>query len=418
MSQARLRILHIVTRASLGGGSGTNLIAQILEELSAGHDVHVCTGTPRTAARVVSGLTLHVVPTLGRKIAPLRDWHAYREMRELVTTGNFDVIHTHESKAGLLGRLAARDGTAVVAHTVHMASFGAGYNPLLSSIFQFCERLAGKHTDMLITVGVGLAEKYSRAGIAAGALRIVRSPVELERFNVAQRPSTEEDRAALRRCLGIAPSAQVILAAGMLERRKRYVELVRWLKTALEPAHRVLVVTGEGPERSRILQCAQQLRLEGRVMLPGHVTDLPRYMWASDIFVHVSRVEGVPQVVLQALAAGLPVVATEVEGLAEIDSERLHVVPRSGGASLRSVVENLLDHPLIPCFPAKALAAWERSELTASRARLMRELELLAAARRSNFRVDDGSQRRRSESYGQALEAQPGRGSQLGEASL
>src|SRR2546421_2639374 len=137
-----MRILHIATRHRRFGAE-RRLLHTIEYERRAGHDVELAVGPESDVSQVPADIPLHVVPSLVRSVRPYHDLAALRELRKLVDRG-FDIVHTHQSKAGVVGRLAARDRTKAIVHTVHMASFGPGYSRKDSAAFLAAERYCAR----------------------------------------------------------------------------------------------------------------------------------------------------------------------------------------------------------------------------------------------------------------------------------
>jgi len=257
-----------------------------------------------------------------------------------------DVVHTHQSKAGIVGRAAARCTGALLVHTVHMASFGRAYG-WRSALFLAAERLSARGTDLMVTVGKELQDTYLRAGVGrAGSYIIVRSPVGVERCRET-RLLTSAERTALRRETGLAEKVPVLVTVGALEARKRHELLLRKLQPVIAGGHAVLLVAGDGPERQRLEQRCHELRIAAGVRFLGHVPNVEQVYALADVYVHAATAEGVPQVVIQALASGLPVVATQSEGLQEVEAAPV-VVVGSDGADLLEAVEAMLASPPDP----------------------------------------------------------------------
>ena len=122
-----LRILHITTRHRRGGAE-RNLRYTTELEVARGYDVHVAVGTDDFVDDFPPEVRRHPVDALVRDLSPVADMRATAELRELIRAHGYDVVHTHQSKAGVLGRLAAGTCSATVVHTAHMASFGPGYH--------------------------------------------------------------------------------------------------------------------------------------------------------------------------------------------------------------------------------------------------------------------------------------------------
>jgi glycosyltransferase involved in cell wall biosynthesis len=325
-------------------------------EIAAGYDVEVALGRDSEPIGFPRGVSVHRIESLVRDVNPTRDLLALGELRSLIRGGRYDMVHTHLSKAGIVGRLAARGLARRIVHTVHMASFGPGYHPIASAAFRLAERRCAGFSDGIAFVGTDLLELYHRSGVGSPRRSmVIRSPIEVERF-LATRSWSEAQRADVRHRLGIGPHIQVIIAIGALEARKRHAMMIKALKPLLAAGEVTLVVVGEGRERPALERMTARYGLGSQVLFLGQVEDVDAMLAAADLLVHTSSVEGVPQVVIQALAAGKPVVATEVTGLQEVEGAPLAVIP-TGGAGLAAEVAARLERPPEP-VDAQAFLAW------------------------------------------------------------
>ena len=342
------RILHIATRF-LRGGAERNIAHFIGWELAAGYEVEVAFGPEADFAAVPEGIRAHALRRLTRSIHPANDLLAVREIRALVRAGRYDMVHTHLSKAGVVGRIAARGLSPYVAHTVHMASFGPGYTAVASAFFRYAERRCGPLADTVVFVGRDLQQRYTDAGIAVGRSRLIRSPIDIEPL-LASRSWDEMRRAQVRERLGIGPG-RVMLAIGALHPRKRYRLMMGKLAPLLRESDARLAIAGDGGERDSLLRAAIRHGIAGRLHFLGDVHDIAEPLAVADLVVHTSSVEGVPQALVQAWAAGKPVVATDVTGLREIPGAPITIVPPSGSGLAEAAARSLSSRPPAPLEP-------------------------------------------------------------------
>ncbi len=348
------RILHVTTR-QLRGGAERNIAHFVDWEQAAGYDVEVAVGRDSDPSAFPSSVRVHQLRSLVRPVHPLSDWRAWRELQSLIPAGRYDMVHTHLSKAGIVGREAARGRTRRIAHTVHMASFGSGYGSLASWLFHAAEQRAARSTDALLFVGDGLRELYLGAGVGSPTnTAVIHSPIEIDRF-VASRAWDAERRVAARRSLGIQADGSLVVAIGSLEPRKRHDRLIRGLGALLGQGDIRLAIAGDGSERGRLEDLVAELDRPDRVHFLGHLSDVVPLLGAADLLALTSTTEGVPQVVIQALAAGRPVVATDVPGLREVPGAPITILSQTDG--LDSAVRDSLTVPGLPVDPA-ALAPW------------------------------------------------------------
>ena len=329
------RILHVSTRHVLGGG-GRNLNFTMSWERRAGYEVHLVVGTEHPVA-VPEGVRLHVVPALRRALSPPSDLRACYDLRRLIRAHRYDMVNTHQSKAGIIGRLAARGLVPVLAHTIHMASFGTGYPAVQSLAFRTLERHCGRFTDLFVAVGHDIKNRYVRAGIGHDyQYLVVRSPIDVHHM-AEVRTLSDPERALRRARLGLPQSVRVIASVGLLEPRKRIALLIRGLAPLLHANTDVfLAIAGTGPEEMRLRSLSAELGLESRIRFLGWIGDVADLLAVTSLLVQTSSAEGVSQVIIQALAAGVPVVATDVEGLHEIAGAPITVVDRRARGLLPS----------------------------------------------------------------------------------
>ena len=324
-----VRILHVVTRYQRGG-TERDVSHLARWELSRGHDVHVAIGRESLSSEVPAGVTTHVVNDLVRRVSPVHDIKAFASLRRLISAGTFDLVHTHQSKAGVLGRLAARGQARWIVHTISLPSFGAAYSRGASAFFVLAERVTSRFTDAFIAVGSELVAMYLAAGIGdARRYHVIRSPIDIDAF-LRVRAWGEEDRRVMRGLYRVDPNVPMAAVVATLEPRKRVGLVIRELAPEISRGSLSLVVAGEGELRSELEGLISELRIADGVRLLGHVDDVPAFMGAANVLVCAGSAEGVPQVVLQALAAGLPVVATNTIGLREVVGAPVSIVPRDG----------------------------------------------------------------------------------------
>ncbi len=222
-------------------------------------------------------------PALRRPVCLWRDLAALRRLRRTIEEDGCDLVVTHQSKAGVLGRLAARTaGSTPVVHSLSMADFGPGYGALERRVYRATERLLARWTAAYAVVGTDLASRFGRIGVPAEKLRVVRSAVPLP-----PPPGDRTDtRRALARAYGLPVDRPWILYVGSLEARKCVLDLPILLQQVLLLGRGLppfLVVAGAGPEEARLRKLLRQIGLDGDCRLLGQVDD------PGDLFVAVGR---------------------------------------------------------------------------------------------------------------------------------
>ncbi len=360
MSERPLRILHVSTRLIIGG-SQENTILSCERQMADGHEVHLAYGPiygPEGSmlARVRGfatgdgrAIATHEVPDLIRAIHPLRDARCLGQLRRLVRDVDPDVVHTHSSKAGILGRAAGwreggRAGRRAIVHTIHGSPFHPYERAWKNRIYIESERWAASRCHAIVSVADAMTTLFRARGIGRPDMfTTVRSGMEVDRFLAAP-----ADAAALRAELGIDPEALVVGTVARLAEHKGHDDLVDALAPLLRARPELhLLWVGDGWWRERLEGRLRDAGLASRVTITGMVPPerVPDLLHAMDLLVHPSYREGLPRTVVQALLAGVPVVATDVDGTREVCLDRVtgRLVPPGDPEALRGAVEWMLE---------------------------------------------------------------------------
>lgn len=366
-----MKVLHIATRHKYGGAE-RNLLHTIERERARGWDVSIAVGGDSDVSSIPAEVATHQLQQLERDLAPRHELGAVRELRRLIGRGAYDVVHTHQSKAGIVGRIAAVGVARQIVHTIHMPSFGPSYATAASVAFRAAERGVARRTDFFVAVGEELRRIYLAAGIGRDdRFSVIPSPLDIQAF------ADVRDNSA-----STADGPPLVVAAGTLEPRKRYELILRELAPLLRGDAARLVVAGRGPSERHLRALAEELGVTRNVEFLGFVQDLPSLMADARLLVHASAVEGVPQVVIQALAAGLPVVATEAEGLREVSAAPIAIGRRDGADLARAVCECLAARS-VEAVSLEALTPWTVEEVNRRLARFHASLETAVADHRT-----------------------------------
>jgi glycosyltransferase involved in cell wall biosynthesis len=331
-SVGRARILHVITRLIVGGAQ-ENTIASVARVDPGRFESHLWIG-PETGAEGslladarARGIVVRVLPNLVREISPIKDIAVTLELAWLLRRDRFDVVHTHASKAGIVGRIAARiAGVPAVVHTAHGWAFHDHMHSVRRWFFVTMERLLAHWTTRIVSV----SERTTRAGLeerigTPSSYELIRSGIPLERFG----PDPARG-GAVRARLGIPEGAVVVGSVGRLSPQKNPLDFVRVVEGL---THRISDVTflyvGDGPLRETVERAIRTAGVSERVRLLGVRDDVPDLLRAMDLFILTSLWEGLPRVVPQALATGVPVVAYDVAGIEEavVEGRNGHLVP-------------------------------------------------------------------------------------------
>ncbi|QOJ13819.1 MAG: glycosyltransferase family 4 protein [Planctomycetia bacterium] len=318
-----MHICHVITRLIIGGAQeNTVLSCEGLREL--GHRVTLISGPTRgpegsLLERVrAGGYALIEIPELIRSINPWYDVRAGRELTRLFEDLRPDVVHTHSSKAGILGRFAAtRAQVPRILHTVHGMSFNRTQSWPVRFIYAALERRAALHCDHIVNVADAMGRQLLAAGVGrADRISTIRSGMEVDHFH----PDAGE-RDSVRAEWRVPSDAVVVGTIARLFLRKGYEQLLPIMARAAAHDPRLhFVWVGDGSARPRYEAELQRLGLSNRTTLVGLVppSAIPRLLRGFDILAHASQWEGLPRAVVQALLTAVPAVAFDIDGTPEV----------------------------------------------------------------------------------------------------
>lgn len=307
---------RVVSMLSAGQMAGGAHVAAILDSREAGDHPFVkrleSAGTPVTA-----------IP-----VAP-RDYRAeYSALRSVIARLRPQVVHTHGSRADIIGGVAARRGGARHVSTVHGFTGGGMRN----RTYELLQRFALRHAHGVIAVSAPIAERLRVAGVSPRRIHVVP--------NGFVSTAIPLDRASARARLGLKPDQSIIGWIGRLSKEKGADVMLEAL-ALLDPVWRLSIV-GEGPELGALKSHAERLGLIGRVTWHGPVEDAAAVIRAFDAFVLSSRTEGTPIVLFEAMEAGVPIVATRVGGVPNvINAEHAIMVDTENPRQIADAVEGL-----------------------------------------------------------------------------
>lgn len=326
-------MLIVITLAEVGGAQ--SYVTSLLPALAERFDVTVAAHGEGPVRETALALRLRYVPLrhLRRAISPWRDTLALAELVRLIRRVRPDVVHTSSSKAGVLGRIAAwLAGVPIRIFTVHGWAFAASGDGT-AHLYRWADRLVSPLTTATICV----SELERASGLAARTCRAERTIVIPNAVDVRGAPQTRPVR-----------PRPLLVAVGRLRPPKDFETLLRALALLPTDAFDAAIV-GEGPQRRELEGLLARLGLEGRVRLEGERRDVPAVLAGADVFVLSSRSEGLPVSVLEAMAAGLPVVASAVGGVAElvVDGETGILVRPADAEALAGALGTLVGDPVL-----------------------------------------------------------------------
>jgi glycosyltransferase involved in cell wall biosynthesis len=315
-----IRVVHIITRMIVGGAQENTLLSCALidrkafpSDILSGVEVG-SEGSMHEDCRA-RGVPLILEASLVRRIDPIHDLRALFRITRFLRRHRYDVVHTHTLKAGIIGRWAAwLARVPIVVHTAHGWAFTREEPALIHWLNVQLERICARLCQAIVVVAE--RDRAPALALRIGTPRqfhLIRSGIEIEAYR-----DVALTRDAARARIGIPADAFVVGTVGRLVRAKSPVELFQAFEHVARRHPRAhLVYVGDGPMRVDVEDAAGRVGLRDRVHVLGIRRDVPELLRAFDALALASRWEGLPRVFPQAMAAGLPIVATRVAGAPE-----------------------------------------------------------------------------------------------------
>jgi glycosyltransferase involved in cell wall biosynthesis len=363
----RIRILRIITRLNTGGPAV--YLSTLCRGLSPSrYEQWLVTGIegpgeqsmlPTLESQGIRPITLSGM--VGTPSVGFRDLAAVARVRQLIRDLRPDIIETHLSKAGLVGRVAAAlEGSALVLHVYHGHVLAGYFGAAKTWVARRAERALARVSDHLLAVSPRVKSDLVSYGVApADRISVIEPGVDLDTLQ-----SCRESRGALRRELGVAPDVPLVGIVGRLcpiKNHDLFLEVAARIAAVL-PGVRFLVV-GDGELGSAIRARAHRLGLSNRVIFAGWRSDLAQVYSDLDVLVSCSHNEGMPISLIEAMAAGCPVLATNVGGVPDLidDHQTGLLVPDRDPSRLTATLLGLLQDGEL----ARGLAASAQSHVRA-----------------------------------------------------
>lgn len=336
MTDSCPRIFHLITRLLKGGAEAKT--TSTVRGLSR-YDFTVGYGAsfdPNQVSKLeAAGVGTRQFPLI-RHYNPVTMVPAVLSVARYLQRNEFEIVHTHSTEAGIIGRLAAAiAGVPHVVHTVHGVPFASDRNPALNQFVLQCERLAARYTDRIVTNADVIADEYLERGIGTPSqYRTIYSGIDLNRFQDAS-PAT-----------GLPGSRPRVVMVGRLETGKG-IDVLLEAAGAICSGGASICIVGDGSGRASLEEKITERGLDDCVYLTGYRSDIPRILAASDVLVHPSYREGTPRVITEAMTSGLPVVATDIAGIPEQvqHGETGYLITTGDAAALQERVLELLEQP-------------------------------------------------------------------------
>lgn len=341
----KINLLYVITKLELGGAQ-KQLLSLIDNLDKQKYRVFLFTaqeGLLIREASSIAGLILEKSKFLERLVNPLKDILALVEIYCCIRKNRIQIVHTHSSKAGILGRLAAKLARAsIIIHTVHGWSFN-NYQPVsINYFYVFLEKIWATFTNKIIVVSRFDQDKGLKNLIGRQSQYVlIRYGLEVQVFKDARK------RNEARKSLGLSDADLVVGMVACFKPQKApldFIELAGLIKKDFPDTKFVLV--GDGQLRKKVEARIKQLDLAGQVILTGWRNDIPLILSGLDVLVLTSLWEGLPIVVLEAMAAGVALVATDTGGIGEvvINGKGGYLVAPQDILSMQNRLGGLLDN--------------------------------------------------------------------------
>lgn len=334
----RPRVLLLVTLAEWGGAQ--HIVSRLARCFDARYTLSVaCAPHGELVTRLHDqGIRVVAIPEFVRNPHPWRDALALWRLMQIMRRERFDLVHAHGTKAGLLGRLAARIvHVPVVLFTAHGWAFTEGHAAWKRRLLAMMERMAARWSTRIVCVSAHdrrLAQEFGVGGQTQ--LVVIHNGI-----TVPAPPHVNGD--AVRRTLGVT-DPPLIVSVGRLAPQKDPMTLLR---AARRLTAGTVMLVGDGPLRAACDRYVREHGLDDRVILSGMRTDVSGILEVADIFALASRWEGLPLAIIEAMMAGLPVVATRVGGVPELVEDGVTgvIVPPGDSEALASALQRLMADP-------------------------------------------------------------------------
>jgi glycosyltransferase involved in cell wall biosynthesis len=357
---SNIRIIHIITRLDMGGSAQETLLTVLSLDPqhykvilikgstseSAMTSAELQSVNQQLAAACDRGVEIINFPSLVRRISPWNDLKTFVLLWRLIRRHKPHIVHTHTSKAGVLGRLAAwLARVPIIIHKPHGHVFYGHFGPRLSRLFLFIERLLGGITDHLVALTPIEARDYLTLKVVkADKISIIHSGVELNRYHI-----TAKRRQQKKKELGVPADSLVVGYVGWLTLIKGGTYLVSAMaRVAKKYPKSLLVLVGKGDdlddEEMRLKEQVKNLGIGDKVRFLGWRSDVEEIMGCFDVFVLPSLNEGMGRVLVEAMAAGLPIVASRVGGIPDLikDGENGLLISAANAPALAQAIADLL----------------------------------------------------------------------------
>jgi len=355
----KVKIIHIITRLDKGGSAEETLLTVrgldkerydiiLIKGLSLESEMGVreTRAVEHNLAEVERcGIRILTISELVRTIHPLYDLKAFISLVKIFLREKPHIVHTHTSKAGILGRWAAFfSRVPVIIHTSHGHVFWGYFGKLKTRIFILLEKISALVTDRLIMLTEQEKNDHLHFHIAPeNKFSVVHSGINLDEFS-----NTSVDPASMKRRLGVPEDNLIVGTVGRLTSIKGHRYLIEAARKILDVRPDIIFVfLGDGELLDELKNMATRSDIEENIMFLGWRSDVAEVMSTFDIFALPSLNEGMGRVLVEAMALGRPIVASNIGGIPDlvVDGENGYLVPVGDVESLAARIRKLLDDP-------------------------------------------------------------------------
>jgi glycosyltransferase involved in cell wall biosynthesis len=317
----KIKVLIIITRLTIGGD--TNVVLDIADYLNKHplYEVHLAVGpvlkheVDLTYLAYERNIPTTVIPSLINYIKPLDNLKALWQLGALMRRGKFDVVHTHSSVAGVVGRIAAFiTRVPVIVHHVHGWGIQENMSTAVRTLYLILERMCALFTDRLIAVSAPTIQKGLSYGICKEEkFALIYNGINLEKFR------QNVDRQKVFSDLGLDPECKIVGMIARLDQQKNPLDFIRTAAIVVKDYPNVqFLIAGDGSLRAECESLIDELKLRGKFFLLGYRDDISRIMPILTFTVLSSLWEGLPVVFQEAMSAGKPIVANDVDGARDV----------------------------------------------------------------------------------------------------
>ncbi|MBU2614695.1 MAG: glycosyltransferase family 4 protein, partial [Elusimicrobia bacterium] len=288
------------------------------------------------------------IKNLLRQINPFNDFFALMSLISILKKEKPDIVHTHSSKAGILGRFAAKiAGVPKIVHTFHGFGFNDFQTPLIRNIYIFSEKLTSLVSNKLIFVS---EQNMSTAGFYKIGKKtdylLVRSGIKLSNYR-----NIKINTLAKKRELGLQENSKIITTIGPFKPQKNLIDFIKVAKIVCGKLSDVIfLIIGDGQQRNILEEEIRKLKLTGKVLLLGWRNDINEILAITDIFSMTSLWEGLPRSAVEALVSGKPVIAYSIDGNNDIIKNGYNgflTKPKDIDALSENIIKLLKDEKLL-----------------------------------------------------------------------